>query len=84
MDKKQFLEELRQRLSGLPQNDIEERLAFYAEMIDDRAEEGMSEEEAVAEIGSAEAIAREAATLELSTSAVFMEKYVDGMMFGEG
>ena len=37
-----------------------------------------------AELARAEAIAREAATLELSTSAVFMEKYVDGMMFGEG
>ena len=62
MDKKGFLEALRQQLSGLPQSDIEERLAFYAEMIDDRTEEGMSEEEAVAEIGSAEAIAREIVT----------------------
>lgn len=37
-----------------------------------------------AELARAEGIARGATTLELSTSAVFMEKYVDGMMFGEG
>ncbi len=52
MNKKEFLEELRKGLSGLPQDDIEERLTFYSEMIDDRMEEGLSQEEAVAEIGS--------------------------------
>ncbi len=34
------------------------------------------------ELFRAEEIARSATTLELSSSAVFMEKYVDGMMFG--
>ena len=52
MNKTQFFEELRRRLYGLPEKDIEERLAFYSEMIDDRVEEGLSEEAAVAEIGS--------------------------------
>lgn len=52
MNKNEFLEELRKGLSGLPQDDIEERLTFYSEMIDDRMEEGLSQEEAVAEIGS--------------------------------
>lgn len=52
MNKKEFLEELRKGLSGLPQDDMEERLTFYSEMIDDRMEEGLSQEEAVAEIGS--------------------------------
>lgn len=52
MNKKEFLEELRKGLSGLPQDDIEERLTFYSEMIDDRMEEGLSQEEAVSEIGS--------------------------------
>ena len=51
MSKQQFLEGLRRALSGLPQEDIEERLTFYSEMIDDRVEEGLTEEEAVAEIG---------------------------------
>ena len=39
MNKQEFLAELRKRLSGLPQADIEERIVFYSEMIDDRTEE---------------------------------------------
>ena len=56
MRKQEFLTLLRERLSGLPQADVEERLAFYSEMIDDRMEEGFSEEEAVGQIGSIEEI----------------------------
>lgn len=56
MDKKEFLEKLHKGLSGLPQSEIDERLAFYSEMIDDRIEEGLSEQEAVAAIGSVDAI----------------------------
>ena len=56
MCKQAFLDALREHLAGLPQEDIEERLAFYAEMIDDRVEEGITEEEAVAAIGSVEEI----------------------------
>ncbi len=56
MTKQEFSAELRRRLYGLPQNDIEERLTFYSEMIDDRMEEGLSEEEAVAELGPIEDI----------------------------
>lgn len=52
MNKQAFLAELRKGLTGLPQDDIEERLSFYSEMIDDRIEEGFTEEEAVSEIGS--------------------------------
>ena len=52
MNKQEFLSGLRSALSGLPKEDIEERLSFYGEMIDDRVEEGMTEEEAVASIGS--------------------------------
>ena len=61
MNKQEFLARLRKRLSGLPQNDIDERLAFYSEMIADRMEEGLLEEEAVAEIVSADEIAALAA-----------------------
>lgn len=56
MNKEQFLTELKNGLSGLPQNDIDERMLFYGEMIDDRMEEGMSEEEAVSGIGSVDEI----------------------------
>ena len=56
MNKETFLTELRAALAGLPQEDIEERLAFYGEMIDDRMEEGLTEEQAVEEIGPMEDI----------------------------
>lgn len=56
MSKAEFLNALRNGLSGLPQEDVDERLSFYSEMIDDRIEEGLSEEEAVAAAGSVEDI----------------------------
>lgn len=56
MSKQEFLAQLRKGLSGLPQEDIEERLTFYSEMIDDRIEEGLSESEAVSEIGSVNSV----------------------------
>ena len=52
MNKNDFLEELKKGLRGLPGDDIEECLSFYSEMIDDRIENGLSEEEAVSSVGS--------------------------------
>ena len=57
MTKLECIAELRKRLAGLPADDLEERLGFYGEMIDDRIEDGLSEEEAVSDIGSVEEIA---------------------------
>lgn len=59
MSKQEFLDGLRSGLSGLPQDDIEERLAFYGEMLDDMIEEGISEEEAVLKIGDVDEIVRQ-------------------------
>ena len=59
MTKLNFLFELRDKLSGLPKEDIEERLNFYSEMIEDRIEEGLSEDEAVAAVGTTDEIARQ-------------------------
>ena len=59
MNKIEFLKRLEKGLSGLPEEDVSERLSFYGEMIDDRVEEGLSEEDAVGEIGSPEDIARQ-------------------------
>ena len=59
MNKQEFLEIIRNGISGLPKDEIEERVAFYSEMIDDRIEEGFSEEEAVGDMGNPdEVIAR--------------------------
>ncbi len=59
MNKQEFLAELRKGLSGLPQDDREERLTFYGEMLDDRIEEGLSEEDAVSAVGSVDEIVRQ-------------------------
>jgi len=62
MNKRDFLMQLRKGLSGLTREDMEERLLFYSEMIDDRMEEGLSEEEAVSAVGSVEKIVAQAVT----------------------
>ncbi len=59
LNKQDFTANLRDFLSGLPDGDIEERIDFYSEMIDDRIEDGLSEEEAVKEAGDPEEIAEE-------------------------
>lgn len=56
MNKKEFLDMLQARLAGLPQEDIKRSLEFYGEMIDDRIEEGMDEQQAVKEIGSVDEV----------------------------
>lgn len=59
MNKQQFLAELRKHLFGLPQDDIKQSLDYYAEMIDDRIEDGISEEDAVSDIGDPQEIAKQ-------------------------
>ncbi len=54
MTKKEFLSALSRGLSKLPRKEREERVNFYAEMIDDRIEEGMPEPDAVASVGTVE------------------------------
>ena len=59
MTKHEFLAQLRKGLSGLPKDDIEDRLMFYSEMIDDRTEEGLSEEDAVLAVGTIDEIVQQ-------------------------
>lgn len=56
MDKQEFLSELREKLTGLPETEIDERVSFYREMIEDRMEEGLSEEDAVLAAGAIDEI----------------------------
>lgn len=56
MTKLEFLTQLKNGLGALTESDAQERLSFYSEMIDDRIEEGLSEHEAVAQIGDVEGI----------------------------
>ena len=57
MTKRLFLRALRFRISELPEREIEERLNFYSEIIDDRIEEGYTEHQAVADVGELDDIA---------------------------
>ena len=59
MNKQEFLRALKKKLSRLSKKDVQERLNFYSEMIDDRIEEGLSEEEAVAAVGSIQEVAEQ-------------------------
>ena len=59
MTKREFIDELRRKLSGLPTADVEERLSFYGEIIDDKIEDGCTENEAVLSIGSVDQIAEQ-------------------------
>ena len=61
MTKQEFLNELRERLSGLPKDDLENRLSFYEESINDRMDEGKSEEEAIKDLGTVEEIVNQVA-----------------------
>ena len=56
MKKEEFLTELRSKLNGLSKEEIDERINFYSEMIDDRISEGKSEEEAVADLGGVDKV----------------------------
>ncbi len=54
MTKSEFLAKLKSGLSGFSQDEIQKTLAYYTELIDDHMEDGATEEEAVAAIGSLE------------------------------
>lgn len=60
MNKSELLNELSQRLSGIPQSEAEKTINYYSEMIDDRIEDGESEEDAVKAVGDIDEIVRNA------------------------
>ena len=62
MTKKEFFVFFRQELSGLPKDDLEERVSFYEEIINDKMDEGKTEEEAIAELDSVQTIVEQIAS----------------------
>ncbi len=52
MTKLEFLAALRGRLSGLPEEDLKRSVDYYSEIIDDRMEDGLSEQSAVEALGN--------------------------------
>jgi uncharacterized membrane protein len=59
MTKQEFITALKQKLSVLPEQEVRERINFYIEIIDDKIEEGATEQEAVSQIGSVDEIAKQ-------------------------
>ena len=59
MNKEQFLQQLAYHIAGLPQSDVMHWLEYYDDMLDDRIEDGMSEEDAIAALGEPLQIARQ-------------------------
>ena len=57
MNKREFLETLTRLAAALPEEERTRLLEYYAEIIDDRTEEGLSEAEAVAALGDPQALA---------------------------
>ena len=56
MNKVEFINALQEKLSNIPLKEVEERISFYSEMIDDKIEDGISEEDAVNQIGSVDEV----------------------------
>lgn len=61
MTRQEFLSELERALGKLPHAEVEQALAFYDEAISDRMEDGLSEAEAVADLGPVDEIAAQIA-----------------------
>lgn len=64
MNRATFIYKLRNYLSDLSAYEIERSVNYFNEMIDDRMEEGMTEEEAVADIGDVRLVAEKILTEE--------------------
>ena len=59
MSKQEFLAELKGRLHALDEVEIKKTLAYYGEIIDDRVEEGMTEDQAIRSMEPVGAIAEQ-------------------------
>ena len=74
MTKYEFLEKLKSGLHGLPDKELKSSLEYYGEMIDERIESGLSEEEAISQLGDPETVAREI-LLDLPLSTLIKQNY---------
>lgn len=58
MLKSEFLKQLENRLVGIPKEDLNRTIDYYNEIISDKQEDGMSEEEAINSLGSIDEIVK--------------------------
>lgn len=73
MNKLEFVQELSRRLAALPKIEAQKQIAYYAEMINDRIDDGMTEQEAVAALGNLDELVRQA-YLDQSMGSLVKEK----------
>lgn len=59
MNKKEFLQGLRDRLNAYPKEELDRSIGYWSEMVEDRIEDGATEEEAVASLGDIDEIAKQ-------------------------
>lgn len=76
MTKSEYIESLKNALINANVSDIENRLSFYEEMIDDRIEDGLNEETAVSGMESVSSIVN-SVVLEKPVSALVAQKVKD-------
>lgn len=83
MSKEKFLIELEDKLNGLPIDEIKESVNFYSEMIDDHMDEGLSEDEAIKQLGSINDIVNQIVS-DTSILKITKERFkLDGLRIGE-
>ena len=58
MNRNEFIQELSKKLEGYPKEDVQKTIDFYNEIIEDKLEDGISEEEAVLSLGTIEEIVK--------------------------
>ena len=73
MKKQEFITKLEEKLCRLPKKEVDERLNFYSEIIEDKIEDGLTEEQAVADIGSIDEVVNQIIA-EIPLSKIVKEK----------
>ena len=58
MHRQEFINILKEKLSGIPQTDLEKTLDYYSEIISEKLDEGMNEEEAINSLGTIDEIVK--------------------------
>lgn len=56
MNRQQFLAAIEKKLEGMPGDDVRSSIDYYEEMLNDRIDEGMTEEDAIKDMGSVDDI----------------------------
>lgn len=57
MNRNEYIDSIKEKLKGLPDADIEKAVEYYEEAIDDRLEDGLTEDQAINSIGTPDEIA---------------------------